>query len=274
MNFIFFLCCCIFAFGFYASKFANPYKLYMYVGKKGCGKSTYIAKLAVKALKQGRTVYTTTPLAGCICIPASKIGKVWLEPDSVLLIDEVGMLWDNRKFKSFSDEVRDWFKLQRHHRVIVHMFSQAYDIDKKLRDLADEIYLMNCTFNVFSFRKRVLKRITVTEAQGDNPSGLADRLVIDSPLFFFFGSRGFTFIPKYCGLFDSFEIPPLPKENLTYYPPKHKDFIKRLSRTYRIKLQFRKLRNWKGVYICYYIRKFLKRLKKILHLLPLFSRWF
>lgn len=268
------ICVLIFAFGLYASKYANPYKLNMYVGKKGSGKSTLIAKFAVQALKRGKTVYTTTPLAGCFYVNPKDIGKYHLEPDSVLLIDEVGMIWDNRKYKDFSDELRDWFKLQRHHKVVVHMFSQAYDVDKKLRDVVDNIYIINCTFNVFSIRKRVLKRIVVTEAQGDNPSSLADQLVVDSPLFWFLGSRGFTFIPRYTKLFDSFEVSELPKKNFPYIKPMHKDFIKRLRFTYRVKLKINKLMNWKGVYVKWIIRSYGRKLKRLFHVLPVFSRWF
>ncbi len=44
-------------FGLYCARYANPYKLNMYIGSKGCGKSTFIAKTAVLWLKRGRTVY-------------------------------------------------------------------------------------------------------------------------------------------------------------------------------------------------------------------------
>lgn len=242
-------------FGLYCAKYANPYKLNMYIGSKGCGKSTFIAKTAVRWIKRGRTVYTTTPLAGCIYVPPEKIGHVFLEPRSILLVDEVGMIWDNRNFKNFDSAVRDWFKLQRHHRVTVYLFSQSFDVDKKLRDLVDNIYIMRCTFNIFSTRKRVIKRITITEAVGDQPSNLAEQLKFDSPIFFFLGSRGFTFIPKYVGLFNSFEVPFLPKEELTYIAPLHKDFIKRLSLFYRIKLKLKKLKNWKGIYLKWIIKR-------------------
>lgn len=242
-------------FGLYCSKYSNPYKLNMYIGPKGCGKSTLIAKTAIKWLKKGKIVYTTTPLAGCVYVPAEKIGHVFLEPNSILLVDEVGMIWDNRNFKNFDSAIRDWFKLQRHYRLTVYLFSQANDIDKKLRDLVDNIYIMRCTFNIFSTRKRVLKRITITEAIGDQPSNLSEQLKFDSPLFFFLGSRGFTFIPKYVGLFNSFDVPSLPREGLTYIYPKHKDFIKRLSLLYRIKLKLKKLKNWKGVYVKWIIQR-------------------
>ena len=49
------------------------------------------------------------------------IGFKQIPPNSVLLVDEVGMIWDNRQFKNFKPEVRDWFKLQRHYRVKVYL---------------------------------------------------------------------------------------------------------------------------------------------------------
>lgn len=193
----------------YSRKFVNPYKLIMVFGKKGCGKSTTMTKLCLRHLKAGWTVYSTEPLPGAYLVPADKIGYVQFKPDSVLLVDEVGMIWDNRNFKNFKPEVRDFFKLQRHYKVKVYLFSQTFDIDKKLRDLTDEMYLLVNVMHIFSYGKRILKHIVLNDSTADSPSSIAENLRFDSILWFWCGSRFFTFIPKYAKYFDSFGAPQL-----------------------------------------------------------------
>ena len=102
---------------FLTKKYINPYKLYMVVGKKGSGKTTLLIRLAYEHIRKGWTVYSTERIPGCYHIDYSDIGKYDLPSGSVLLVDEVGMIWDARKFKDFPDHLRDWFKYQRHEGV-------------------------------------------------------------------------------------------------------------------------------------------------------------
>lgn len=201
-------------------KYINPYKLIMVFGKKGAGKSTLQMKLALQYIKKGWKVYCTTRIPGCYYVPSDLIGKVEFEPNSVLLIDEVGMIYDSRKYSTFSDEVRDWFKLQRHRKVKVYLFSQAFDVDKKIRDLVDSMYLINNVARVFSYAKKIDRRITITKASDVNGSTLADELFFESFLLFWCGSRLLTYIPKYAKYFDSYECIKLKDYNFEYMPIK------------------------------------------------------
>ena len=180
----------------------------MIFGKKGCGKTTTLTKLALKYRKEGREVYCTEKLAvdGVHLINPSIIGYVCFPEESVILIDEVGMVWDNRNFKAFKTEVRDYFKLQRHYRNTVYMFSQTFDIDKKLRDLTDEMWLLVNMFRVFSYGKKISKKIVLNASTADAPSSIAENLEFDPLLFFALGSRMFTFIPKYVNKYDSYSL--------------------------------------------------------------------
>ena len=47
-------------------------------------------------------------------------------------------------------EVVEFFRYQRHHKLTIYMFSQSFDVDKKLRDLCDELYLLKSFARVFS----------------------------------------------------------------------------------------------------------------------------
>lgn len=113
----------------YGMRYSNPYRLIMVFGKKGSGKTTLIAKLTVKYLRRGWKVYSTVPIPGALLFNAQDIGKIMFDENTVMFIDEGGMLFDNRNFKSFREDTRDWFKLQRHYRVKVFIFSQAFDIE-------------------------------------------------------------------------------------------------------------------------------------------------
>lgn len=148
---VIFFICLFFSFQISTLPYSNPYTLTMIFGKKGSGKTTTMTKLAHQAQRRGQAVYSNIPLPGCFLISDEDIGFKQIPPNSVLLVDEVGMIWDNRQFKNFKPEVRDWFKLQRHYRVKVYLFSQTFDIDKKLRDLTDDMYLIEKRFRIFAY---------------------------------------------------------------------------------------------------------------------------
>lgn len=211
--FIFFFMLAYFCFNIATLPYNNPYKLIMLFGKKGSGKSTFLARKAVEAQRKGRTVYSNVSFPGVILLRDNDLGYIHLDPDSVVLWDEAGMLFDNRNFKNFKPAVRDWFKLQRHYRCTVYLASQTFDVDKKLRDLCDEMYLIERRFKIFSYGKKILRKTTLLEAKGDTESKIVDNLVFDSFLWFWAGSRIITLIPRYAPLFDSFEAPPLPVES-------------------------------------------------------------
>ena len=198
-------------------KYLNPYKLTFIFAKKGAGKSTLLTKLAIQHINNGWTVYSTERIPGCYLIDYKDIGFYEFPPRSCILIDEVGMIWDNRNFKSVSPEVRDWFKLQRHRKVKVYLASQSFDVDKKIRDLADEMFLLQKKFRVFSYGKRILKQLDIVEADGsqNSESRIVDQLKFDSLLFFWAGSRTLTFIPHWAPYFDSFTAPPLQEKEWT-----------------------------------------------------------
>lgn len=200
-------------------KYINPYKLYMVVGKKGSGKTTMLVRLAYEHIRKGWTVYTTEPLPGCFHIDYKDIGVYNLPEGSVLLVDEVGMVWDNRKYKEFPDHLRDWFKYQRHEGVKVYLFSQTFDVDKKIRDLTDNMYLVTNKFRVFAYAKRIIKVPDLIKPTAEGPARLDDVLKFDSFLFFWCGSRMLTFIPRYAKLFDSHERLGLPDREFPYEAP-------------------------------------------------------
>lgn len=196
-------------FHFATRKYLNPYKLIFIFAKKGQGKSTLLTKMALHHLKRGWHVYSTEPIPGCYLIAPEDIGYFEFPWHSLVVIDEIGMIWDNRNFKSFKPEIRDWFKLQRHRKIKVICASQSFDVDKKIRDLADDMFLLQKKFRVFSYGKRILKILDITEATGDSESRIVDNLKFDSIFWFWAGSRTLTFIPAWTKYFNTFAAPQL-----------------------------------------------------------------
>lgn len=187
----------------------------MIFGKKGSGKTTTLTKLALQHQKRGWKVYSTIDIPGCYIFDVGEIGYKTFPENSCILIDEVGMIWDNRDFKNFKPEVRDFFKFQRQYKLKVYLFSQTFDIDLKLRNLTDEMYLLTNVLRVFSVQRRILKKITISNASsnGSSVSTLVDEYKFDSILF---GGIKWTFIPRYVYYFKSYD----PKQ-LTYIEGKY-----------------------------------------------------
>lgn len=206
-----------------SKKYNNPYKLIMVFGKKGAGKTTYLCKLTQQYLKKGRPVYSTCDMPGAYKISGYDVGRIQFPPESVILMDEVGMLYDNRNWKNgnMTSEVRDYFKLQRHYRHTVYLFSQAFDVDVKLRNLTDYMYLLVNFFGFFTVGKQIKRRFVVVKPMGDAESRIADEYVISPFLTTPFGGRVFVYIPHWCKLFDSHEAPELEHKDfdLMPYPP-------------------------------------------------------
>lgn len=174
-------------------------------GKMGCGKTSDIIKQSQKDLRSGEwtKVYTTVQSPGCYLFNPQDVGKYTFEPNSSIYIDEVGMLYDSRKFSTFPDYVRDWFKFMRQYKCKVTLYSQAPDIDKKLRDLAHEYHLLSRWF-VFTVDWLVYKKLDVgTDADGNGK--LTETYQKGSIL-----DMRLNYLPRYVGLFESYNPPQLP----------------------------------------------------------------
>lgn len=193
--------------------YINPYRLYMVFGKKGSGKTTYMCKLSLRYSKRGYTVFSNAELPGSTLVNIKLLGDFVPPPGSVLLIDEVGMIWDNRHYKTFEDKYRNFFKLQRQYKNIVYLFSQTFDIDKKLRDLTDVMYMVTCPIPVLSICRRIKRTLVLVQPDGESEGRIADGLEFIPWYMSLFGMRSieFTWIPSYASFFKSYNPPSLPE---------------------------------------------------------------
>ena len=198
-----------------SKKYLNPYKLIFVFGKKGSGKSTILTKLAYKDLIKGKTVYSTEDLSfvykgktySTLRLDPRKIYTYDFSPDTVVYIDEVSLIWDNRDFRSMDKKVVEWFRYQRHHHVKVYLFSQTFDIDKKLLDLADDMFLVNKFCRVWSIARHMVRKPVIVHPSAESPARIDDDIIQDGLLLAPFGGCVIAFIPHWAKLFDSFKKP-------------------------------------------------------------------
>lgn len=206
----------VIGFALYCRQYGNPYKLIMIFGKKGCGKTTFITKYAWKYCEAGHPVYVDAPVSfeheNLHLFDSKLIGQKVFPPESIVFIDEVGIVFDNRDFKKLKPEVRNYFKLQRHYRNTVYMFSQDFDVDVKIRKLTDYMYLMENKMNVFSLARRIKRTVTLVDANAQGESRIADNLEFIPLWMSLFGVKTFilTFVPRWVKRFDSYVTEDIP----------------------------------------------------------------
>lgn len=218
-----------------ASRYRNPYTLTFIFGKKGAGKSCYMVREMLKLQKAGWIVYTDMSdikIPGVRIVDHKDLAVFRPEEHSALFLDEVGISMDNRSYKSFPAGLRDFFKYLRKMKCRCYMNSQAYDVDKKVRDTVDSMILQTSLFGVFSVSRPIIRSITLTEA-----SGLADSRIADSLRFGSFFSFRIYYMPKYFKYFNSLEMP---KRSLISYvePSETVSLEKRTAKYYLERVRF------------------------------------
>lgn len=209
-------------------RYRNPYTLTFIFGKKGAGKSCYMVREMLRLQKAGWLIYTDMPdvkIPGVRIINHKDLTAFRPEERSALFLDEVGISMDNRDYKSFPPGLRDFFKYLRKMRCKCYMNSQAYDVDKKVRDTVDSMILQTSLFGVFSVSRPIIRSVTLTEA-----SGLADSRIADSLKFGRLTSFRIYYMPKYFKYFNSLEMPR--RDLIRYVEPAETISIERRTARY------------------------------------------
>ena len=218
-------------------KYLSPYKMYILFGPKGIGKSTLLQKLIVYYKKLGYHIYCNigdSPSPDIVEIQIedigllskaykdralrSKLSKQYKDlgvrsadcilPKSVIFCDELNLIWDNRSFKQFRKDQQEYFRLQRHYKHIFIGFSQTFDTDKKIRDLADVIVLLKKFGRVFIYGQCWRKTQIVVGATEDNNRDqgvIVDNFVPMGLIYNLFSSPFRCWLPKWVKHHDSYK---------------------------------------------------------------------
>lgn len=145
-----------------------------YFGVPGCGKTTLLTKIAqkeLKKIKKGKSNYkhvlTNFFCKGCEIVSFSDLGSYKIE-DSLILLDEITLDADNREFKTFSKEHKDFFTLHRHLRNDIIVFCQDFSrMDKTIRNNVYDLWYVTKPvfplFNQFTISRRIFRNIAINE---------------------------------------------------------------------------------------------------------------
>lgn len=183
-----------------------------YFGVPGSGKTTFAAYIAKKRLKKKQKVYSNVNIKGCYKVEKEDIGMYDIS-NGDLLIDEAGIEFNNRDFMNkkvaLTKEQIKWFKLHRHYKVNISVFSQSHeDTDATLRRLATRYYLLKKSIIPFFITRRTIKRTITIDKETHQ--------IIDAYKFRWFG-RKLIFSPGMWKMFNSYEAPKLPKKDFAIY---------------------------------------------------------
>lgn len=211
---------------------SHPHVLNVYFGVPGSGKTTFAAYLTRWALhenpliafcrrhpnrltalllnsrylKRRIDVYSNVPITGAYQLDAkTDIGRYMIE-DAKIIIDEAGIEYNNRNYKSFSQEAIYFYKYHRHYRTSVDVFSQSYDdMDVTLRRLAQNFYVVRRSLVPFCVvARRIRRKVGVDE----HTKQIMDLYAMGLPLV----DTKRIFAPSLWKLFNSYSRKELPKK--------------------------------------------------------------
>ena len=107
----------------------------LYIGLPRSGKTTFIAYLTHLCNVTGYKCFCNVPVNGAYPYTKEDLG-VYNMADSLILLDEAGIIYDNRMAlsrdeKAFTDDSLRFLKLIGHYHSHIILFSQSMDIDVK-----------------------------------------------------------------------------------------------------------------------------------------------
>lgn len=211
----------------------HPLQLNVYFGVPGSGKTTYAAYLAREAQRESLVlrlcsrfpcrftdwilsgnnwkrpypVWSNVPIAGTLRLNAREDIGVHMIQDGKLIIDEAGVEFNSRNYKTFPQTAIKFFKYHRHYGVSVDVFSQSFeDMDVTLRRLAQNFYVVKKSMlPFFVVTKRIRRRVGID----DKTHQLCDAYFFGLPVL----DTKRIFCPPLWKMFDSYDFEELPEKD-------------------------------------------------------------
>lgn len=190
-----------------------------FFGKPGVGKTTLAVKFLRKCHKKKynfgfANFRHTVPFGNYQEL--DNLGQWTFPRNSYVAIDEAGIEYNSRAYKTLPKHTIAWFKKHRHYGVDCDVFSQSWeDMDVTIRRLSDQLWYMY-RIGQFTLCRRVYKRVTVDKnteqiIDGYRMANMLWLLIWPLQLGFPFDKKFMlTFRPFYYKYFDSWECDDLP----------------------------------------------------------------
>lgn len=182
--------------------------LHVWFGVPGAGKTTMAALLCRESIKQEYKVLSNVALKGSYKVEVSDLGKYDMSFNGSgchTILDEASLAFDNRNYMNFiKTAAPSYFSLVRHMFNRADLFSQGYDIDKRIRDRVAESglhYLKRSIFKGFVYYRQISK-VMIIEKEG--------KQMIDG--FEFRGLPRFVYCRSVWDSFDTYDLNLCPKE--------------------------------------------------------------
>lgn len=140
----------------------------IFFGSPGCGKTTLACYMFYKNSKKKKPRYSFqyANFQNDLSVYVSSLEGLgsWTFPEySYIVIDEAGIEYNSRKYKTLDQSTIAWFKLHRHYKCDVDFISQSWeDTDITIRRLADELWYIK-KLGPVSLVRRVYKSVSIDE---------------------------------------------------------------------------------------------------------------
>jgi hypothetical protein len=110
-----------------------------FVGLPGSGKTYYLTKLGVEAIKKGRPVFANFKLEGAKYY--NDLKQVMDIKEGLILVDEINLICPSRWWDRFPVELAYWWSQTRKNQLDVYWTSQHQDrVDKIVKEISNFIW--------------------------------------------------------------------------------------------------------------------------------------
>lgn len=132
------------------------------------GKSVNFRGLTLSKHSRGNTLFSNFPCSGAFRLDFEKLGHENFH-DCLMLCDEIQLFADSRNFRTFGDDLSEWFTNHRKDHIDFIYCTQDFSfVDKRIRAVTDRIYVVDRILFGFMRVREVLSNLDLKGDLGWN----------------------------------------------------------------------------------------------------------